>query len=58
MSIFPVRKSLTQPLITHEELALTIEYLHYNGPITSDLPPDYELEKKQGSTSVVASSAF
>jgi hypothetical protein len=44
--------------ITHEELALTIEFLRYNGPITSDLPLEYDIEKKQGSTSVVASAAF
>ncbi|MFW9903649.1 MAG: hypothetical protein ACFFFH_04910 [Candidatus Thorarchaeota archaeon] len=47
-----------QPLITHEELTLTIEYLNYNGPISSDFPLDYETERKQGLSKVVASSAF
>ena len=49
---------MVHPEITHEELALTIEFLRYNGPITSDLPLEYDMEKKQGTTSVVAFAAF
>lgn len=49
---------MSDPQITHEELALTIEFLRYNGPITSDLPLEYDTERKQGLASVVASSAF
>ena len=44
--------------ITQEELRITIEYLNYNGPLFSDLPPDDETDKKKGSAKVVASSAF
>lgn len=49
---------MAYPQITHEELALTIEFLRYNGPITTDLPLEYDIEKKQGTTSVVATVAF
>jgi hypothetical protein len=49
---------MSHQLITQEELKLTIEYLNYNGPLYSDLPLEYETERKQGLSKVVASSAF
>ncbi|UCG03425.1 MAG: hypothetical protein JSW11_05415 [Candidatus Heimdallarchaeota archaeon] len=49
---------MSHQLITQEELALTIEYLNYNGPIASDLPLEFDTERKQGLSKVVASSAF
>ncbi|MFX0013221.1 MAG: hypothetical protein ACFFB2_02860 [Promethearchaeota archaeon] len=44
--------------ITQEELQITIEYLNYNGPLFSELPPDYETDRKNGLSKIVASSAF
>lgn len=49
---------MSQQLISQEELQQTIEYLNYNGPLFSELPPDPETERKLGSSKVVASSAF
>jgi hypothetical protein len=49
---------MSHPQITHEELTLTIEYLNYNGPIMSDFPLEYDIERKQGLSKVVVSSAF
>ncbi|MHA2203975.1 MAG: hypothetical protein ACW991_09830 [Candidatus Hodarchaeales archaeon] len=49
---------MSHQLITQEELTLTIEYLNYNGPLSSNLPLEYETEKKHGLSEVVLSSAF
>lgn len=49
---------MSQQLITQEELQITIDYLNYNGPLFSVLPPDSGIERNKGSSKVVASSAF
>ncbi len=49
---------MQQEHLSHEQLRVTLEYLNYNGPLFSLLPPDLEMENIKGISQTVASAAF